>query len=121
MIDWGVITTGLGTIIGGIITGLATWKTMSAKEKNELDTEQSNFMNRLVADTKDLRERINNMQKTIDTLMEERQILKTQITDLTINILQQDATINRLQRQNTLSDQHITELQNKGNKTNDAP
>lgn len=107
MIDWGVVTTGIGTIIGGIVTGLATWKTMSNREQNDLDTEQSNFMNRLVAETKDLRDRIDRMQKTIDTLMDERQALKTQVTDLTIRILHQDAT--------------ISELQRKGNKTDDAP
>lgn len=102
MIDWGLITTGIGTIIGGIITGLATWKSMTGTKESDLDNEQAKFMNRLVEDTNALRERINKMQQTIDTLMDERYVLKSEVTKLSIQILQQDNIIKDLRVTNDL-------------------
>ena len=93
MIDWGVITTGIGTIVGGIITGLATWKSMSKETESSIDDEQREWRQELINEVKDLRDRVKELQSTIDTLMEERQDLKEQVTDLRIQLRNQQASI----------------------------
>jgi len=96
MIDWGIISTAVATVIASLATGLGTWATMRKGEKDEIEVAEDAFIRRLLDETADLRARMDRMQETIDTLMEERRILKNQVTDLEIKVRQQDATIKHL-------------------------
>ena len=96
MIDWGIISTAVATVIGSVATGLGTWATMRSKEKESVDNQEDQFIQRLLGEVSDLRGRIDRMQETIDTLMEERRTLKNQIIDLEIQVKQQAATIEHL-------------------------
>lgn len=85
-IDWGIISTAVATVIGSVATGLGTWATMRSKEKSLVDEAERDFITRLQNETKDLRQRIDDMQKLIDTLMEERRELKNQVVELEIKV-----------------------------------
>lgn len=99
-----MISTGIGTIVGGILTGLATWKTMSAQQAASIDAEQASWRAELMKDATELRSRVTGMQKEIDELMNERRLLNLQITELSIKLVQHEATIASLKRNQTQND-----------------
>ena len=86
MIDWGIVSTAVATIIGSVATGLGTWWSMRNKEKESIDDAQVEFINTLRSEVENLRARVSTLQVTIDTLMEERRELKNQVTDLEIEV-----------------------------------
>lgn len=86
MIEWGAISTAVATVIGSVATGLGTWWSMRSKERSLIDQAEQDFISRLQQETKDLRARLDEMQKTIDTLMEERRELKNQVVELEIQV-----------------------------------
>jgi peptidoglycan hydrolase CwlO-like protein len=86
MVDWGIVSTAVATIIGSVATGLGTWWSMRNKEKKEIDDAQVEFINTLRNEVESLRARVAHLQETIDVLMEERRELKNTVTDLEIEI-----------------------------------
>lgn len=86
MIDLGIVSTAVATIIGSVATGLGTWWSMRNKEKQSIDDAQVEFINTLRSEVENLRARVSTLQVTIDTLMEERRELKNQVTDLEIEV-----------------------------------
>lgn len=86
MIDWGIISTAVATIIGSVATGLGTWWSMRNKEKQSIDDAQVEFINTLRNEVETLRARVAKLQETIDVLMEERRELKNHVTDLEIEV-----------------------------------
>ncbi len=95
MFDFGAVSTALAGLIGAIMTGLVTWKTMQRDHKKDLqeshlssdhqhNQEQREWRAELNAENDKLRERLERKNALIEKLLGENFELRLKVTDLTI-------------------------------------
>jgi predicted RNase H-like nuclease (RuvC/YqgF family) len=109
MIDFGAVTTALGTLIGAVMTGLVTWRTMQKEAKKE-DSEQTltheaqhfkeerEWRSELSEENERLRVRAEKKLATIEQLLDEKHKLRQEITDKDIKIKELEHLIKNLRQ-----------------------
>lgn len=107
--DFGVLTTGLGTLIGAVMAGLATWKTLQKTQKEtditldiardkEQSLEQKEWRDELKQDNEKLRDRAEKKLMTIEKLLDEKFQLRQQVIEQAIKIKELESILDHIKR-----------------------
>lgn len=98
MFDFGTLATAVAAILSAIGGAFATYKTMSNKDSNDLDSEQKIWRDEMRKESTELRERMNKMQAMIDSLLVEKYQMQKDMALMEVTIEKLRGNVNDITR-----------------------